>query len=293
MRERGGDKIAGGTVTVRLADPHARRGKSLKFLQRGPNGLGMSFQNPVIHADQCRNRNRFGRREREVIKNPAIGGVAPGPICPHGIQPWRQCVARSRMQVFAETQKCFRADMARQTEPFRAESKPLASHPLAFVIVIPHAKMLLKVFLCVRQFVLRFGRNHQRHYGKTSLSLCSENEQSDSKKLVHWRHENKPVHDSAAEAPNEAQPPLIMMTPTTAEIRTAIEVLKMLDQRLNDQAAHSVMQLPNTELGDQYAEQIKARTIEQTSHIEKVSMQLQNWREELLQQQKQQVVQSV
>jgi hypothetical protein len=84
-----------------------------------------------------------------------------------------------------------------------------------------------------------------------------------------------------------------MMTPTTAELRTAIEVLKMLDQRLDDQAAHSVMQLPNTELGDQYAEQIEARTIEQTSHIEKVSMQLQNWREELLQQQKQQVVQSV
>jgi hypothetical protein len=84
-----------------------------------------------------------------------------------------------------------------------------------------------------------------------------------------------------------------MMTPTTAELRTAIEVLNMLDQRLNDQAAHSVMQLPNTELGDQYAEQIEARTIEQTSHIEKVSMQLQNWREELLQQQKQQVAQSV
>lgn len=84
-----------------------------------------------------------------------------------------------------------------------------------------------------------------------------------------------------------------MMTPTTAELRTAIEVLKMLDQRLNDQAAHSVMQLPNTDLGDQYAEQIEARTIEQTSHIEKVSMQLQNWREELLQQQKQQVAQSV
>jgi ubiquinone biosynthesis protein Coq4 len=90
-----------------------------------------------------------------------------------------------------------------------------------------------------------------------------------------------------------AQSPPIMLTPDTAELRTAIEVLKMLEQRLNDQAAHSVMQLPNTELGDQYAEQIKARNIEQTSHIEKVSMQLQNWREELLQQQKQQVAQSV
>jgi hypothetical protein len=54
-----------------------------------------------------------------------------------------------------------------------------------------------------------------------------------------------------------------------------------------------VIQLPNTDLGDQYAEQIEARTIEQTSHIEKVVVQLQNWRDELLQQRKQQVAQAV
>jgi hypothetical protein len=81
--------------------------------------------------------------------------------------------------------------------------------------------------------------------------------------------------------------------PTTAELRTAIEVLKMLGQRINDHAAHSVTQLPNTELGDQYAGHIEARAIEQTSHIEKASVQLQNWRDELLQQRKQQVAQSV
>jgi hypothetical protein len=43
------------------------------------------------------------------------------------------------------------------------------------------------------------------------------------------------------------------------------------------------MQLPNTELGDRYAAHIEARTIEQTSPIEKVSVQLKNWRDELLQ----------
>jgi Cu2+-containing amine oxidase len=83
------------------------------------------------------------------------------------------------------------------------------------------------------------------------------------------------------------------MQPTTAELRTAIEVLKLLDQRLNDHAAHAVMQLPETELGDQYAAHLDAQTIEQTSHIEKASTQLQNWREELLQQQNQRVAQSV
>ena len=49
----------------------------------------MGFQNPFIRADQCRDRNRFGRREREVIKNPAIGRVLAA-FHPHGIQPLRQ-----------------------------------------------------------------------------------------------------------------------------------------------------------------------------------------------------------
>jgi hypothetical protein len=110
-----------------------------------------------------------------------------------------------------------------------------------------------------------------------------------------WAHpltaeQIKSIRETATRPPEQ---PRITIQPTTAELRTAVEVLKMLDQRLNDQAAHSVMQLPETELGDRYAAHIEARTIEQTSHIEKVSMQLQNWREELLQQQKQRVAQSV
>lgn len=84
-----------------------------------------------------------------------------------------------------------------------------------------------------------------------------------------------------------------MTTPTTSELRTAIEVLKMLDKHINEHAVHSVTQLPNTELGDRYAEHIKARTIEQTSPIEKVSLQLKNWRDELLQERRQHVSQSV
>jgi hypothetical protein len=84
-----------------------------------------------------------------------------------------------------------------------------------------------------------------------------------------------------------------MLIPTTAELRTAIEVLKKLDQRINEHAAHSVMQLPDTQLGDNYAAHIEARTVEQTSHIETVTTQLQNWRDELVQQNRQHVSQSV
>jgi hypothetical protein len=84
-----------------------------------------------------------------------------------------------------------------------------------------------------------------------------------------------------------------MQTPTTAELRTTIEVLKMLNQRLNEQAAHSIQQLPETQLGDNYAEKIEARTIEQTSRIEAVSAQVKSWRDELLEQRRQHVSQSV
>jgi hypothetical protein len=78
-----------------------------------------------------------------------------------------------------------------------------------------------------------------------------------------------------------------MQTPTTAQLRAAIEVLKKLGERVNIQAAHSVTQLPDTRLGDDHAARIGARSIDQTSRIESVAAQLQSWREELRQQRRQ------
>jgi hypothetical protein len=84
-----------------------------------------------------------------------------------------------------------------------------------------------------------------------------------------------------------------MLTPTTAELLNAIEVLKKLGERINTHAAHSVMQMPESSLGDNYAGRIQAQAIEQTSRIETVAEQLKNWREELIQQRRQNVSQSV
>jgi hypothetical protein len=84
-----------------------------------------------------------------------------------------------------------------------------------------------------------------------------------------------------------------MQTPTTAQLRTAIEVLKKLGGRINENTAHSVMQLPDTRLGDDCAARLEARTIDQTGQIETVKMQLESWRKELLEQQKQSVSQHV
>jgi len=78
-----------------------------------------------------------------------------------------------------------------------------------------------------------------------------------------------------------------MHSPTTAQLRTAIEVLNKLAERLNNEAAHTVMQLPDTRLGDDYAARLESRAIERTSGIEAVKMQLEDWRDELLQQRRQ------
>jgi len=72
-----------------------------------------------------------------------------------------------------------------------------------------------------------------------------------------------------------------MRTPTTDQLRTAIEVLKNLGERINEHAAHSVIQLPESCLGDQHSARIQARAIEQTSQIDAVAGQLEAWCDEL------------
>ena len=75
-----------------------------------------------------------------------------------------------------------------------------------------------------------------------------------------------------------------MQTPTTAQLRTAIEVLNKLGERLNERAANSVMQLQDSQFGVHQAGRIETTTIEQTSRIQSVAAQLEQWREELVQQ---------
>ncbi len=73
-------------------------------------------------------------------------------------------------------------------------------------------------------------------------------------------------------------------TPSTAQIRTAIEVLNKLGERLNERASNSVMQLRESQFGERQAGRIETNTIEQTTRIQSVAAQLESWRTELLQQ---------
>ena len=65
-----------------------------------------------------------------------------------------------------------------------------------------------------------------------------------------------------------------MQTPTTAEFNTAIEVLKKYAERLNEQATHSVIQMPESRLGVDYAARIQSQTIGQIGQIETVAAQV-------------------
>ena len=74
-----------------------------------------------------------------------------------------------------------------------------------------------------------------------------------------------------------------MRTPTTTEIRTAIEVLKKFGEHINTNAANEAIGLHESQHSDQQAARIGSQTIEQTTRIETVAAQLAAWRDELLQ----------
>lgn len=78
-----------------------------------------------------------------------------------------------------------------------------------------------------------------------------------------------------------------METPSTAQIRVAIEVLKKYGEHINHNAVNTVIELSDSQLHDQQPGRIEARTIEQTTRIETVAAQLEKWRNELAQERRQ------
>lgn len=78
-----------------------------------------------------------------------------------------------------------------------------------------------------------------------------------------------------------------MRTPTTAEIRTAIEVLKQFSEHINTHAENSAMQLAESPVSAHQAGQLGVNAIAQTTRIEGVVAQLEQWRAELHQQRRQ------
>ena len=78
-----------------------------------------------------------------------------------------------------------------------------------------------------------------------------------------------------------------MQTPTTAQIRTAIQVLKKYGEHINHNAANLLIELPETRFGDHVAARAKVLNIEQVSRIQTLAAQLENWRDQLQQERRQ------
>ncbi len=72
-----------------------------------------------------------------------------------------------------------------------------------------------------------------------------------------------------------------MQTPTSAEIRTAIQVLKKYGEHINHNAANVIIDLPETRFGDHVAARAKVVSIEQVTRIQTVAAQLEKWRDDL------------
>jgi hypothetical protein len=97
-----------------------------------------------------------------------------------------------------------------------------------------------------------------------------------------WAH---PVtEEEATQKRKTAEPNLISKTPSPAELKTAVQVLELLSERVTTHANHSISELPQNQLGNQYAGQIKEDALQQSARIKTVGDQLNNWRDELLQQ---------
>ena len=77
-----------------------------------------------------------------------------------------------------------------------------------------------------------------------------------------------------------------MRAPTTAQIRTAIQVLKRFGEHINRNAANLIVELPETRLGAHVGARPKVVSIEQINRIQAVTAQLEQLRTGLNQEQK-------
>ena len=78
-----------------------------------------------------------------------------------------------------------------------------------------------------------------------------------------------------------------MQTPSTIQIRTAIEVLKKYGEHLNHRASNLAVELTESPQALHDAGRISVGTIEQTTRIQTVAAPLEQWRDELMQQRRQ------
>src|SRR5579864_2044900 len=99
----GNGEVAGCAVGVGAVLAYACGGVSLQFFERFNDGLLVCVDEPFVAADNSNDRNRFRRRDGEVVKMPSVGlfgsigtkpvGALPLPkkVTGVGIEPLTEC----------------------------------------------------------------------------------------------------------------------------------------------------------------------------------------------------------
>lgn len=88
------------------------------------------------------------------------------------------------MLVFAEAEEGVSLNFAGQTQSFRTKTNPLAGDALPFIVVVPNAKVFLKVFLCILQVVLGLGCDHAGQSAKDHVLTCAIPARDTGKELM-------------------------------------------------------------------------------------------------------------
>jgi hypothetical protein len=80
-----------------------------------------------------------------------------------------------------------------------------------------------------------------------------------------------------------------MQEPTTTQLRTTMEVLQKLGERINNHATRSVRQIPPSSVAVQLAGQISVNAMAQTKQVGEITGLLKTWQGELEQKRRQSV----
>ena len=161
MRERGAG-LKREIKRVLVVDDEQNIGAMLSKYLRSSGYACESFTDPAKALGVLRRND--GRREGEVIKHPAVGGLVLRPVGfdlrPGRLLPLRQALGRLGMEIVAQALELrFRGDTG-QAEVFGALAEPVAGRVLAFGVIVADAQMLAEILFGVANTVLRFGRKH-------------------------------------------------------------------------------------------------------------------------------------
>ena len=141
------------------------------FPQSRPHSTCMSFENPLVLAQESCDGNRLWRGKREVAEN-APSGRALVTFRPRGIESLCERLTRGGILILAQPQEIIGSDFPRQPESLRTQANPFARNPLALIVVIADAEMFLKILFCVLEVVLRLRCDHAADSIRTMRAFC-------------------------------------------------------------------------------------------------------------------------